>query len=95
MKIELPFTKFIVKPALATTIMGVCSYAIYMLISGLHPGRMATVVAILIAIVIYGLALIALKLFSKEELYMIPYGSKIYKILEKMGIYKEAENTVK
>lgn len=95
MKIDLPFTKFIVKPFLATFIMAVCSYAVYSLLGGINAGRMVTIIAIIVAIVIYLLALIALKLFTKEELLMIPYGNKLYKILEKLGIYKETPNSVK
>lgn len=95
MKIDLPFTKFIVKPFLATFIMAVCSYTVYSLLGGINAGRMVTIIAIIVAIVIYVLALIALKLFTKEELLMIPYGNKLYKILEKLGIYKETPNSVK
>lgn len=95
MKIDLSFSKFIVKPFLASLIMAVCSYAVYLLLGGINAGRMVTIIAILVAIVIYALALIALKLFTKEELLMIPYGHKLYKILEKLGIYKESSNPVK
>lgn len=48
---------------------------------------MATIIAIIIAVIIYLLAVIALKIFSKEDILMIPYGTKIYKILEKLKIY--------
>ena len=95
MKIDLPFSKFIVKPFLATFAMAICSYAVYLLLGGINAGRMVTIISILIAIIIYALAIIALKLFTKEELLMIPYGHKLYKILEKSGIYKESENLVK
>lgn len=95
MKIDLPFTKFIIKPFLATFIMAVCSYAVYILLGGINAGRMVTIISILVAIIIYILALIVLKLFTKEELLMIPYGNKIYKLLEKIGIYKETANSVK
>ncbi|MCI9064193.1 MAG: hypothetical protein HFJ17_06290 [Clostridia bacterium] len=48
---------------------------------------MATIIAIIIAIVIYALAIIALKVFSKKELQMMPAGDKICKVLEKLKIY--------
>ena len=48
---------------------------------------MATIIAIIVAIIIYGLAIVALKIFSKEEIMEIPAGDKIYKILKKVGIY--------
>ncbi len=90
MKLDLSFSKFVVKPILATIAMGICSYAVYFLLGGIIAEKMATIIAILFAVVIYALAIIAFKIFTKEEIFMIPYGQKLYKILEKFGLYKEA-----
>lgn len=95
MKIDLKFSKFIVKPFLATIIMAVCSYAVYLLLGGINAGKVVTIISILVAVIIYVLSLIALKIFTKEELLMVPYGGKLYKILERLGLYKETPNTVK
>lgn len=95
MKLDLSFSKFIIKPFLATIAMSICSYSIYLLLGGINSGKLVTIISILIAIIVYILALIALKIFTKEELLMVPCGSKIYKILEKLGLYKETPNTVK
>ena len=86
-KLNLGFKKFVFKPAVATAIMGICSYFTYCNINGIISERLATIVAIVSAIILYALAIIALKVFSKEELLMIPYGTKICKVLEKMKIY--------
>lgn len=86
-KLELGFSKFVIKPLIATFIMGVCSYFIYLTLNGIIAERLATIIAIVVAVLIYGISVIALKIFSKEEMLMIPYGSKIYKILEKIKIY--------
>lgn len=92
MDIKFSFTKYIIKPIFATLIMSICSYAIYLGIKGIFFGKIATIIAIGSAIIIYILAVIALKVFTKEEIFMIPYGQKIYKLLEKIGIYtKEKE----
>ena len=90
MKLDLTFNKFIIKPLFASLIMAVCSYAVYLLLNSLHPGRIAIIVSIIFAMIIYVLALGVLKILNKEEILMIPYGSKIYKFLEKLKIYKEA-----
>lgn len=92
MDIKFKFSKYILKPIFATIIMAICSYAIYLGINSIIPGKIATIIAIGSAVIIYAVALIALKVFTKEEIFMIPYGQKIYKILEKLGIYK-AEKT--
>ena len=86
-KLDLTFSKFVVKPVIATGIMAVCSYYIYSVISGIISANLATIIAIVLAIIIYGLAVIVLKVFSKEEIQMLPAGNKICKILEKLKIY--------
>lgn len=86
-KINLTFSKFVIKPILATVIMGICSYFTYSILSSIITGSMATIIAIIVAVIIYIVAVVVLKIFTKEELYMIPYGTKICKVLEKIKIY--------
>ena len=86
-KLNLTFSKFIVKPILATFIMGICSYSIYLILTGIIAQRLATIVSIGFAVVIYVVAIVVLKVFSKEEILLMPAGSKICKILEKLKIY--------
>ena len=69
--------------------MGICSYFTYLLIGSIIPKTMATIISIVVAIVIYLVSVIVLKVLSKEEMMMIPYGGKIVKVLEKLGIYAE------
>ena len=85
-KLNLTFKKFVIKPAIAVTIMAICSYFIYTLFTGIIGEKMATIIAIITAIIIYVLAVLILKIFSKEEIEQIPGGNKICKILEKMKI---------
>ncbi|HJJ15646.1 MAG TPA: polysaccharide biosynthesis C-terminal domain-containing protein [Clostridiaceae bacterium] len=86
-KPKLGFSKFVIKPIIATFIMGVCSYYIYILLSGIIVEKLATIVAIIAAVIIYILAIFALKVFSKEEILTLPMGNKICKVLEKLKIY--------
>lgn len=87
-KLELDIFQFGVKPIIATFMMGICSYYSYIVLKGIIIEKMATILAIAIAIVVYCLSVIALKIFSENEILMIPFGEKIYKLLEKIGIYK-------
>ena len=91
-KLNLTFKKFVLKPLMATIIMSVCSYFIYIVLKGIIIERLATIIAMIVAVVIYGLSILALRILNKEDIYMIPYGQKIYKILEKLGIYREAKH---
>ena len=86
-KLNLTFSKFVIKPLLATIIMGICSYFIFITLSGIIAQKLATILAIMSAVIIYVLAVIVLKIFSKDEVLMMPYGQKICKILEKLKIY--------
>ena len=86
-KLNLTFSKFVLKPILATIIMGICSYFVYSTLRGIIVERLATIIAIIIAVIIYGLAVIALKIFTKDELKMMPLGDKITQILGKLKIY--------
>ena len=86
-KLNLTASKFVVKPVIATAIMGICSYFIYESILSSVGMKIATIIAILAAILIYAIAVIVLKIFKKEEILQMPAGNKLYKILEKLKIY--------
>ena len=86
-KLNLRFSQFVIKPIIAVIIMGICSYFIYTTLSGIIIQNLATIIAIISAVIIYGISIIALKVFSKEELLMLPCGNKFCKILEKLKIY--------
>ena len=63
------------------------SYFIYFVLSGIIVERLATIIAITLAIIIYVICIAILKIFTKEEIKMLPSGEKILKILEKLKIY--------
>ena len=86
-KLNLTFSKFVVKPVMATVIMGICSYFVYSMLFGIIAGKMATIVAIVFAVIIYALAIIVLKVFDSNEILRLPAGNKIYAILKKIKIY--------
>lgn len=86
-KLNLTFSKFVIKPFLATIIMGVCSYFTYFVLKGIIVEKLATILAIITAVIIYVLAIIALKIFTKNEFESLPAGNKIIKMLEKIKIY--------
>ena len=71
--------------------MCVCSYFIYSILVGIISAKIATLVGIAVAVVIYLILIVILKIFDEEEIMMIPYGTKIHKILQKLGIYGKKE----
>ena len=86
-KLNLTFSKFVIKPVIATAIMGICSYFIYLALKGIIIERLATIIALFVAVVIYTLSTVVLKIFTKDEFKMMPAGDKIIKFLEKIKIY--------
>jgi len=86
-KLDLTISKFVIKPVIASAIMGICSYFIYMVLLNIVSIKLATLIAIISAVIIYLLAIAVLKIFKKDEIIMLPVGEKIYKILEKLKIY--------
>ena len=88
-KIDLSFNKFVIKPIIATGIMGVCSYTVYLLLmkNSIFIGNKATIISMLFAVIIYVLAVISLKIYNEEDIKMLPKGDKILKILKKVKIY--------
>lgn len=89
MRLNLSFSKFIIKPFLATIMMAICSYATYLIFQDIVAERIATAIALVSAVIVYILALLVLRVLTKEDINMLPYGSKIYDLLYKSGIYNE------
>ena len=86
-KLDLPLGKFVIKPVIATGIMSVCSYTLCVILKGIIPGNTATLIAMAFAVIVYIAAVLALKIYNREDIYMLPKGEKIYKFLEKKKIY--------
>lgn len=86
-KLDLTFSKFVIKPIIATAMMGICSYYTYLVLSRIIAVKMATILAIALAVIVYSLAIVTLKVFSKEELLILPLGEKLCKVLTMLKIY--------
>ena len=88
-EINLKFSKYILKPTIATIFMGFCSYSLYILLkNSIVAEKLATIISILIAIIVYLLVIIILRIFTKDEILMLPMGNKIYNFLVKLKIYE-------
>lgn len=87
--LKFSFSKTFIKPLIASLIMAVVSYGTYLLVNGIMPGKLATIIALGTAVVVYALSILILKVFTEEDILMLPAGDKIFTILKKLGIYKE------
>ena len=87
--LDLKVSRYIIKPLLAVGMMSVVAIFSYQYLSSLLASKIVTILSMLIAGAVYILSVILLKIFSKEYIFMIPYGKNIYKILEKLRIYEK------
>ena len=87
-QIPLHFTKWIVKPLIACFFMAISSYAVYYgIIQIIGIKFLATMIALLSAVIVYIASVFLLKILSQEEIERIPLGRKIYQYLQKIHIY--------
>ena len=88
MRLDLKFSKFIIKPIIATLMMSVCTLSTYFIFSGIILEILATIISLIISVIIYVILIFILRIFTKEDIMMLPNGEKLYKVLIKCKIYK-------
>ena len=88
-RLKLSFKQHIFKPIFVSAIMGTIVYFAYRILIGYAGNAISTIVSILIGVILYAILVLVTKMLTKEDIYMIPFGTKIYGILVKLGIYKE------
>lgn len=88
-KLKMNLKDHVLKPIIASGIMGVIVYFAYRLLITQAGNSISTIVSIFIGVISYVLIVLLMKLLTKEDIYMIPFGTKIYSLLVKLRIYKE------
>ena len=88
-RMKTSFLKLIAKPLIASIMMAIVSYGVFILLKSIIAVKLATIIALIVAVIAYLLSILILKVFSKEDILMLPYGQKIYTILVRFGIYKQ------
>ena len=91
-RLKIPIKKYIMKPITSGIIMGVSVIFINKWLNSLISQNVSTIISILCGAIIYIIAIFGLKTLSKEDILMIPFGTKVYNILVRFGIYKEGKN---
>jgi stage V sporulation protein B len=78
---QIDFGSLFGRPLLATAVMGGCAWGGHLLLCRILPSSVATVLAVLLAVVVYGALVLALHIVSREEIELLPGGKKIAKFL--------------
>ena len=81
------FRTFIV-PAIASIIMAAAAYIVHAAFSRFLGNTIATVLAILAGVLVYGIGLVSFRGISIEEIAALPKGHAIIKLLRKTGLIR-------
>lgn len=82
--IKYSIIKLIIKPLIASGIMGAVSYLIYTGLLNIIVPKLATIIALFSAVIVYALCVVYLNILSEEDYLAMPKGNKIYKIVSKL-----------
>ncbi|MCL2354322.1 MAG: polysaccharide biosynthesis C-terminal domain-containing protein [Oscillospiraceae bacterium] len=88
-KLKINIVNNVLKPILAVSVMGIAVWGTHYLMHGFIGNTVATLLSMVLGVCIYAFMIFAVKCLSKEEIYMIPFGTKIYPVLVKMKLYKQ------
>lgn len=78
-KLKIRITKFLIKPIIATSIMGIAGSYAYCELKGIIIQNIAIILAIIFAIIMYIVTLVTIKIFDKNEICMIPVLNRMIK----------------
>ena len=92
LKLNFKFGRMILGPILAGGVMAISVYFINKGLNVVVSQSISTIISIILGGIIYVLAILIFKVLKKEDILMIPFGTKIYPILLKLRIYNETEN---
>ena len=80
--------KTFVIPAIAATVMGVVAIVVHLLFELFAGARIATVVAVLVAVIVYGAVLVLLGGVTEEELLDMPKGASMVSLCRKLHLIR-------
>lgn len=81
--------KTFILPAIAALIMGAAAYGVHLLAELFIGGRVATLIALVAAVMVYGISLLKLGGLTEDEMRSLPKGTKILRICKKLHLMKE------
>ena len=87
-KLHMNFKNNILKPILAGVLMAGVLFGIQSIFGGHINNIILTVGNVCVGGVVYIVAIVLLKVLSKEEFMLLPMGDKMYNVLKKLKIYE-------
>ena len=91
---KLYVSKYIVKPTIAGVFMSITSYIMYNnIINKIQNNIIALFVSIFSGMMVYFILIIALKILAEEEIYMLPYGQKLFRTFKSKKQQMQVKST--
>lgn len=87
-KIVPDFVSIFVKPLFASVVCGAAAYFSEIIFDIVLPQRISTILAVLMAIIVYAVTLLLIKAIRRDDLMQMPKGNKIVKVLEKRKLIR-------
>lgn len=81
--INLKVSKYLIKPIIASIMMGISSYYVYVMLNNFLMEKISIIITLIFAIIIYITVVLCLGILSKEEICSMPNGKKLYIFLNK------------
>lgn len=82
------FVSIFIKPLVGALFCAVAAYAGYGLLNLVLPSAVSTILAVVVAAIVYIVVMLLIRAITKEDIYMLPKGKKIAKTLEKHHIIR-------
>ncbi len=82
-------TTTFLRPLAASVICVGAAVGAWYALSLLSSGRIITLLALVVAVIVYALVLFPMKAISREDLALVPKGAKICALLEKVHLLKK------
>ena len=82
------FLRDLARPILCGAVCALTAYGAEKLFSIIHPGRFATLGAIVVAAVVYAVVIFLLRAITLDDVLLLPKGAKIARALQKIKLLK-------
>lgn len=85
--LKMSFSKYILRPVLAASLMGIVACLVYKVIFMFIPVNIiAIAAAIAVAVIFYLIAVLKLKILNRDEIEQLPSGTKLWKLFLKLHL---------
>ena len=83
LKVKIPFKEIFLKPIIASSIMGIITFLTYEGLTLIKIGNVfATIISLGVAVIVYVVLVVLLRILTKEEIEQLPYGKKISEMIK-------------